>query len=88
MERPSEFYDLNLLVVVEDCVECDSDGQWVDFYFDVSTIVGWYIPLDLITGKPSTTAINVLIPGDELTIRQNKRIKNYLLKYCYVHSSA
>ena len=55
------------------------DNTFIDLYFDVSKISGWYVPEQ----DPSLTdlginTVNILFDGDAMTIRADKHILDYL----------
>jgi len=53
--------------------------KWTNLYLDVTQIFGWYIPEDD-GGFDADASINIYVPGDVFTIKQEEHITKYLLE--------
>ena len=57
------------------CFTEDGEGEWRDLYFDVDKIDGFFMA----NCEPGELPdINILFNGDQLTIKQEDHIVNYL----------
>ena len=60
-------------------METDDIGvHWVDTYFDVNEIFGFFIPAKREGLGEVDEAINILVNGDTITIKQEPHIVDYL----------
>lgn len=56
----------------------DDIKEWIDLWFDVSKITGFYLPKEEVYEE--AMGINIFFEGDIITIMQEKHIMKYLLE--------
>ena len=57
--------------------EITDEGEFRNFYFDVSKVSGWFIPTDN-EEMEGEEAINILFEGDMITVKQEPHLIKYL----------
>ena len=67
--------NFKLLLYTENPAEPEEKGTWLDFYLNVSTIQGFYIPM---LDDDEIPSINLLISGEFITILEQEHIVDYL----------